>query len=66
MADHSSRAHADRTASGSVRWLACPPSAQLEKQFPDTTSEAAREGTLAHEICEIKARQRFYKKSEIG
>lgn len=66
MADHTSRAHADLTASGSVRWLACPPSAQLEKQFPDTTSEAAREGTLAHEICEIKARQRFYKRTEIG
>lgn len=66
MADHSSRAHADLTASGSVRWLACPPSAQLEKQFPDTTSEAAREGTLAHEICEIKARQRLFKKSELG
>ena len=66
MADHSSRAHADLTASGSVRWMACPPSAQLEKQFPDTTSEAAREGTLAHEICEIKARQKFFKRSDIG
>lgn len=65
MADHSSRAHADLTASGSVRWMACPPSAQLEKQFPDTTSEAAREGTLAHEICEIKARQKFFKKPNI-
>lgn len=66
MADHSSRDHAALTASGSVRWLACPPSAALEKQFPDTTSEAAREGTLAHEICEIKARQRFYKKTDLG
>ena len=66
MADHSSREHASLTASGSVRWLACPPSAQLEKQFPDTTSEAAREGTLAHEICEIKARQRLFKKGDPG
>lgn len=66
MADHSSRAHADLTASGSVRWLACPPSAELEKQFPDTTSGAALEGTLAHEICEIKARQKFFKKSDMG
>ena len=66
MADHSSRAHADLTASGSCRWIACPPSAQLEKQFPDTTSEAAKEGTLAHEICEIKARQRLFKKGEPG
>ena len=66
MADHSSRAHAELTASGSVRWLACPPSAQLEKQFPDTTSEAALEGTIAHEICEIKARQKLFKKSDVG
>ena len=66
MADHGSRAHAVLTASGSVRWLACPPSAELEKQFPDTTSGAALEGTLAHEICEIKARQKFFKKSDMG
>lgn len=66
MADHSARAHAEITASGSHRWIACPPSVQLEKQFPDTTSEAAREGTLAHEICEIKARQKFYQKTDIG
>ena len=64
--DHGSRAHAILSASGSHRWLTCTPSAVLETQFPDTTSEAAREGTLAHEICEIKARQRFYKKTDIG
>lgn len=66
MADHSTRAHAEITASGSHRWIACPPSVQLEKQFPDTTSEAAREGTLAHEICEIKARVKFFQKTDIG
>lgn len=66
MADHSARAHAEITASGSHRWIACPPSVQLEKQFPDTTSEAAREGTLAHEICEIKARVKFFQKSDTG
>lgn len=56
-ADHSSRAHALLSASGSHRWLACTPSAQLEAQFPGTTSEAAREGTLAHELCELKLRR---------
>ena len=66
MADHSNRAHAVITASGSSRWIACPPSVKLEQQFPDTTSEAAREGTLAHEICEIKARARLFQKSDIG
>lgn len=66
MADHSIRSHADITASGSHRWMACPPSAQLEKLFPDTGSEAAAEGTLAHEICEIKARLKLFKKGETG
>ena len=32
----------------------CTPSAILETQFPDTTSEAAKEGTLAHELAEAK------------
>ena len=66
MADHSSRAHAVITASGSGRWIACPPSVKLEQLFPDTTSEAAREGTLAHEICEIKARVKLFQKSDAG
>ena len=56
MEQHSDRAHALLSASGAYRWLNCLPSAKLEEQFPDTTSEAAREGTLAHEICEAKAR----------
>lgn len=53
---HKDRAHALLSASSAHRWLACTPSAKLETQFPDTTSEAAREGTLAHEICEVKVR----------
>lgn len=55
MEQHSERAHALLSASGAHRWMNCLPSAKLEEQFPDTTSEAAREGTLAHEICEAKA-----------
>lgn len=54
MSNHSARAHALLSASGAHRWLNCTPSALLEDQFPDTTSEAAKEGTLAHEICEAK------------
>ena len=27
--------HAKLSASGASRWMACPPSADLEKQFPD-------------------------------
>lgn len=62
MVDHSTRKHAICSASGAHRWLHCPPSALLETQFPDTTSEAAKEGTLAHEICEAKLRNYFFTK----
>ncbi len=49
--------HALLSASSSHRWLHCPPSARLEEQFPDTTSDSAKEGTLAHEIAELKVRR---------
>ena len=60
MSGHADREHAALSPSGAHRWLACPPSALLEQQFPDTTSEAAREGTLAHELAEVKARHYFF------
>ena len=47
--------HAFLSASGSARWIACPPSAALEAQFPEETSPYAEEGTLAHSLCEIEA-----------
>ena len=50
-------AHAVLSASGASRWLACTPSARLEEQFPDSTSEYAKEGTLVHEVCELKVRK---------
>ena len=60
MAGHEDRGHALLSASGAHRWLKCPPSALLGQQFPDSESEAAREGTLAHELCEIKLRNYFF------
>ena len=57
---HENRAHALLSASSAHRWLVCTPSAKLETQFPDTTSDAAREGTLAHELAELKLRNYFY------
>lgn len=60
MGGHAERDHALLSASGAHRWLHCTPSALLEDQFPDTTSEAAREGTLAHELAELKVRNYFY------
>ena len=49
-------AHALLSASSSHRWLACPPSARLNEREPDTTSEAAKEGTIAHACAEQKLR----------
>lgn len=56
MSGHKDRSHALLSASGAHRWMQCPPSARLEEQFPDTGSEAAEEGTLAHELAELKVR----------
>lgn len=52
--------HALLSASSAHRWLYCTPSARLEEQFPDGGSEAAREGTLAHELAELKLRNYFF------
>jgi len=52
--DHSTRAHALLSASGAHRWMSCTASALLEAEFRDSTSEAAAEGNLAHELAEAK------------
>ncbi|MGN8636617.1 DUF2800 domain-containing protein [Eubacterium pyruvativorans] len=62
MEKHEERAHALLSASGAHRWIECTPSAVLESKFPDTTSDAAREGTLAHELCEVKLTHVLYGK----
>lgn len=46
--------HALLSASSAARWLNCPPSVRLTENMPDTESVYAKEGTLAHEMCEIK------------
>lgn len=53
------RAHALLSASSAHRWLNCTAAPQYEQQFPDTTSEYAAEGTIAHEICEIYVLRKF-------
>lgn len=46
--------HALLSASGSSKWLHCPPSAMLEKTFPDKETEYTKEGTEAHAKAEEK------------
>lgn len=51
---HGERAHALLSASGSSRWINCPPSARMEEEFPEEPpSSYALEGTLAHEFGDI-------------
>lgn len=56
--NHSGRAHALLSASGASRWMRCTPSARLEDLYPERESSLpAREGTLAHELAELKLMQ---------
>lgn len=52
MNDHKERAHALLAPSGAERWVNCPASIRMEQGLPDSVSEAALEGTLAHEWSE--------------
>lgn len=55
--NHSERSHALLSASSAHRWLCCPPSAVAVEAYPNPDTEFTREGTLAHEVAEIVARQ---------
>ena len=52
--NHKERAHAKLSASGAGRWATCPGSVQMEDGIPDSESVYAKEGTLAHELSELK------------
>lgn len=56
---HSERTHSLLSASNAHIWINCPPSARLGEQFPDRPTNAAAEGTLAHELAELKLRHYF-------
>lgn len=58
--NHSARDHALLSASSAHRWLACPPSAVANEAYPDQDTEFTREGTLAHEVAEVMARNGYY------
>lgn len=51
--------HSKLSASSAGRWIKCPPSAALAAQAPETTSDYAEAGRLAHAIGELKARKYF-------
>lgn len=59
MERHADRNHALLSASGAYRWLSCPGSARLEDKFEDEPSIYAAEGTLAHEMAELKIVKQF-------
>jgi len=48
---HTTRAHATLAPSAAHRWMHCPGSVRATRDLPDVTSEAAAEGTAAHELC---------------
>lgn len=52
--------HALLTASGSKRWLSCPPSARLEASFEEKETLAAAEGTAAHSLAEYKLKRKLH------
>lgn len=52
-----SKLHSILSPSGSHRWINCTPSAMLEQEFENKTTEAAEEGTAAHAFCEHKLRK---------
>ena len=56
--------HSILSPSGAHRWTNCTPSARLEQEFEGTESEAAREGTAAHALCEHKLKRALKRRSK--
>ncbi len=56
--------HATLSPSASNRWLACPPSAELNAKVHDEGSPYAAEGTCAHALAEFKVRTAVGEKAE--
>lgn len=55
--------HAFLSPSSSHRWLHCTPSASLEAEFENQTTQAAEEGTAAHAQCEHKLKRALRRRS---
>ena len=50
-------AHALLSPSAAARWLTCTPSAILESKCEDVETDAAKEGTEAHKLAELKVQR---------
>ncbi|ETJ98230.1 DUF2800 domain-containing protein [Propionimicrobium sp. BV2F7] len=57
--------HAVLSASSAHRWLRCPPSALACAGKPDVASDAALQGTAAHELAEWKLRRALHQDPSI-
>ena len=51
--------HAILSPSSAKRWINCPPSAKINAEAPQKDTQYTAEGTLAHAVCELKARKYF-------
>lgn len=56
--------HAALSASGAERWINCPGSVHMATKFPASSSAAAEEGTLAHELAALEIEYRDQKKTK--
>lgn len=56
--------HALLSPSSSHRWLKCTPSAVLETEFENKSSNAAEEGTAFHALCEHKLKKALRRRSK--
>lgn len=59
--------HALLSASSAERWINCPPSALINAAYADTSSVYAQEGTVAHELAEMRLYEelKLYSKQKI-
>ena len=58
--------HAELSASSSHRWISCPASVSASRGLADKASEAALEGTAAHELAEECLRSEEQAKDYVG
>lgn len=66
MTPHADRSHATWSASASDRNFNCPGALALTKDLPETTSQAADWGTVAHQIAETVLRNGQMTLSHLG